>query len=296
MVATVAGIHLGLDTHANRPAGNAVPDGSFYSCSTHGLIYKSNFAGNSWATWATLGGGAPAAHAASHENGGSDEIDVTGLTGAGGGAAGDPVEVLFGAPDVTYEFDTSSLTGLTAIGSPATEDADTTIPGHYFLRDNSAAIDLVGRYQAVPSYPFTAIARVGDHTVRTGNTRGGGLWIASNSAGNPAVIDISGFFSNSSLILTRYASPAGGWGGDPATLVLRSSTSVYFGLVGNSTTDFDWLVSYNGWTWFYLSEARNPSLTIAYLGIGLVTENSSSTAVAYDFLRIWNSAKTFPGV
>lgn len=57
MVATVAGIHLGLDTHANRPAANTVPDASFYSCSTHGLIYKSNFAGNSWATWATLGGG-----------------------------------------------------------------------------------------------------------------------------------------------------------------------------------------------------------------------------------------------
>jgi len=61
MTATVAGIHLGIDTHANRPAGNAVPDGSLYSCSTHALVYKSNFAGNSWATWATLsaGGGAP---------------------------------------------------------------------------------------------------------------------------------------------------------------------------------------------------------------------------------------------
>lgn len=57
MTATVAGIHLGIDTHANRPAGNAVPDGSLYSCTTHGLIYKSDFAGNSWATWATLGGG-----------------------------------------------------------------------------------------------------------------------------------------------------------------------------------------------------------------------------------------------
>jgi hypothetical protein len=87
MVATVAGIHLGLDTHANRPAGNACPDGSFYSCSTHGLIYKSNFAGNSWATWATLGGGTPGAHASTHENGGADEIDVTGLTGAGGSSA-----------------------------------------------------------------------------------------------------------------------------------------------------------------------------------------------------------------
>lgn len=58
MTATVAGIHLGLDTHANRPAANTAPDGSMYSCSTHSLIYKSNYVGNSWATWATLGGAA----------------------------------------------------------------------------------------------------------------------------------------------------------------------------------------------------------------------------------------------
>lgn len=51
MTATVAGIHLGLDTHANRPAANTVPDGALYSCSDHGLVYKSNYAGNSWATW-----------------------------------------------------------------------------------------------------------------------------------------------------------------------------------------------------------------------------------------------------
>jgi hypothetical protein len=57
VTATVAGIHLGIDTHANRPAANTVPDGSLYSCSTHSLIYKSNFGGNSWATWATLGAG-----------------------------------------------------------------------------------------------------------------------------------------------------------------------------------------------------------------------------------------------
>jgi hypothetical protein len=56
MTATVAGIHIGIDIHANRPAANTVPDGSLYSCSTHGLIYKSNYAGNSWSTWATLGG------------------------------------------------------------------------------------------------------------------------------------------------------------------------------------------------------------------------------------------------
>ena len=54
MTATVAGIHLGPDTHANRPAGNAVPDGSFYYCSDHDIVYKSDFAGNSWSNWLVL--------------------------------------------------------------------------------------------------------------------------------------------------------------------------------------------------------------------------------------------------
>lgn len=56
MTSTVSGIHLGPDTHANRPAANTAPDGSFYSCTTHSLIYKSNYAGNSWSTWASLVG------------------------------------------------------------------------------------------------------------------------------------------------------------------------------------------------------------------------------------------------
>lgn len=56
MPATIAGSHLGLDTHANRPAANAAgqPFGALYSCSTHGLIYKTD--GSTWSTYATLGG------------------------------------------------------------------------------------------------------------------------------------------------------------------------------------------------------------------------------------------------
>jgi hypothetical protein len=56
MTATVAGIHLGIDTHANRPAAGTPPVGSLYSCSTHSLVYRTD--GSSWSTWATLGGSA----------------------------------------------------------------------------------------------------------------------------------------------------------------------------------------------------------------------------------------------
>lgn len=69
--------------HAGRPAASS--GCILYSCTEHGLVYRSD--GTTWTTWLTLGGGTPDAHAASHENGGSDEIDVTGLTGAGGGGS-----------------------------------------------------------------------------------------------------------------------------------------------------------------------------------------------------------------
>lgn len=54
MTNTVAGIHLGADTHANRPDATAVTAGSLYSCSDHNLVYRSD--GSTWSTWATLGG------------------------------------------------------------------------------------------------------------------------------------------------------------------------------------------------------------------------------------------------
>jgi hypothetical protein len=46
--------HLLTGSHASRPAGTAVPAGSLYSCTTHGLIYQSD--GTTWTTYATLGG------------------------------------------------------------------------------------------------------------------------------------------------------------------------------------------------------------------------------------------------
>jgi hypothetical protein len=94
MGATVAGIHLGLDIHTNRPAGNAVPDGSLYSCSTHSLVYKSNYAGNSWATWTTLGATAATYHGCKIYNDGTQSIN-----------SGSSTALMFGAE----EWDTDSL-------------------------------------------------------------------------------------------------------------------------------------------------------------------------------------------
>jgi hypothetical protein len=41
---------LGPDTHASRPSAGAVPQGTKYSCSTHGLIEESDGV-STWSTW-----------------------------------------------------------------------------------------------------------------------------------------------------------------------------------------------------------------------------------------------------
>lgn len=126
--------HLLEGDHASRPAATAVPAGTLYACSDHGLIYQSD--GATWATWASLGGGAPAAHAASHENGGSDEIDVTGLTGAGGSgtfplglAAPDKIPGTPGAEDEEFEGTADTLpTDYAWVAAPAAWSINSNYP------------------------------------------------------------------------------------------------------------------------------------------------------------------------
>lgn len=45
--------HLLTGDHASRPAFGDVPQGTLYSCTTHGLIYQSD-GSSAWSTWLTL--------------------------------------------------------------------------------------------------------------------------------------------------------------------------------------------------------------------------------------------------
>jgi hypothetical protein len=91
---------LGPDDHASRPLATAVPNGTLYSCTDHALVYQSD--GATWSTYFTSAAGVDHGslagladddhpqyatntefddHSARHENGGADEIAVTGLSG-----------------------------------------------------------------------------------------------------------------------------------------------------------------------------------------------------------------------
>lgn len=284
--ATLPGLML-TGTHAARPAATAVGSGALYSCSTHSLVYQSN--GTVWSTWATLGGGAPAAHAASHQNGGADEIDATGLTGAGGGGS-DPIADKHGTPTTAHEFTTSSLAAFTSIGTP-TADADTSVEGHYYI-SNAAATGLKGHYVAAPAEPWTAITKVvAPLKPLDGRVMGSLFAGTSDLLGG---VDVTHFRSVSSVLNFTQSY----WNGNPPALNTLVNTGaatewqspVYYAIVATTSTAVKMYASTDGMMWEEYNRG-NPGYALDAIGIGLALQGAKSSA-AFDYLRIWNSALT----
>ena len=211
-----------------------------------------------------------------------------------GGSASDPIADVFGAPDTAFEFNTSSLAGLTAIGTPDAEDANTSIPGHYFVAETNAANGMNGRYMASPTIPWTAVIKLTDANIEVNHNKAG-IWYAANSAGSPGNLDFLMLYGATTTPKTeRWTSPTV-FGVNIAQVHNGGEPTIYFAIRVNSATDVDFMFSWNGWVWYGITMARNPAITIAYLGIGVSCESSTQVAAAFDYLRIWNSAKATPG-
>jgi hypothetical protein len=310
---TLPGVLL-TGTHASRPAANAVGTGTLYSCSTHSLIYQSD--GSSWSTWATLTGTGLAnpmttkgdlivgdtAGAAIRKAIGTDgqvlTADAASTGGmkwaaAGGSSAEDPVATMLGTPDTAFEFASSSLTGLTAIGTATAEDAHTTVPDHYYVKKAATAtVALTGRYAAV-SAPCTVVTKLKGHNVFGLNfTRLGGLFVGVTTPGRVDAIHVvynGGFFAS----VVAYTNPTTFSATIGTDLVVAPQPPIYYAIVATSTTNVAYYYSFDGYVWKTRTTGRDPSMTIGSAGIVVDPEQATHDVVGvYEYLRIWNSAKT----
>lgn len=213
--------------------------------------------------------------------------------GTGGGD--DPIADTFGTPTTSFEFDTSSLTGLTALGTADSEDANTTLQSRLYLGDNDNTT--VGRYAGSLTAPFTGITKCIYQPHATNN--GAGIFVLAASPSTK--FEMVGPFNSPTggagtkvMAWIRYDDPAT-YGGASGSVALQAPDfPVYLMIRVNSTTSHDYLYSYNGIFWNALTTARNPSFTADKLGVFLNTGDSTRAVVAFDYLRIWNSALTIP--
>jgi len=209
-------------------------------------------------------------------------------------AFSDPIKALFGTPDTAFEFDTSSLTGLTVMGSPDTEDANTTFASCYFVSDNDST--LVGRY-ASATPPFTVIAKIAD-AVLNANYKYAHMFVGVATPGK--LVSIGPVYSDGSSLNGRvWTSPSDG---SPAVITPTNGSMfagsaifpLYLAARVASSTDASYYASKDGKRWWTIATSRNDSLTIASAGICVGAYASAPAQAAWDFLRIWNSTKTFP--
>lgn len=223
---------------------------------------------------------------------GAGEWVAAAPTGGGGGGADDPIADVFGSPTTAFEFDTSSTTGLTLL-SPTADviDIDTTVPGHLYIKDNASSTARCGYYAAAPSAPFTAIAKLSDANVRS-DYHQAGLFAGDATPGAMKYVMLS---RGARYIETETGTPTGFTGSITAGTLSDLQTPMYLAIVVNSSSDWDFLYSYGGRIWAYHTEAHNASLAPGSVGVFAAANNANGFGTAWDFLRIWNSAKAFPG-
>jgi hypothetical protein len=202
--------------------------------------------------------------------------------------AEDPVADALGTPDTAFEFETSSLTGLTAIGTADVVDAHTTVPHNLYFRDDGGSY--VGRYLAA-TVPFTVVTRMTDKELVFTDGYKAGVFVGDSSPALSADCDVLLIGNSGHTIWVELAATTNVY-----NLGQALPTSCYLAIRVNSSTDVDYLVSVNGRIWRKHVDSRNPGIgTIASCGLCIAGSTSPLMAAAFDYLRIWNSAKSFPG-
>lgn len=215
----------------------------------------------------------------------------------GPGGSDDPVADVFGAPDTAYEF-TGALSGWTNLGSATAQDADSTVPDHYYVhKAATGSVALTGIYRATGTFPQTFITKLSDHTLAGADyERVGGLFVGQAS---PGVIEAVYFLHNTDWTLSheRYTNPTT-YNATVGTDIPQKGLGfpIYYGIVVNSSTDVDFWASRGGRVWRKRTDARDPSITVGSFGVFVDPENAThGVAGAFDFVRVWDSALTFPG-
>jgi hypothetical protein len=147
----------------------------------------------------------------------------------------------------------------------------------------------VGRYVAATA-PFTCVTRLIDKTYITTDGFKAGLFVGDSSPALSGDADVILLGNTAYGVWVELAATT-----NVANISGPYNTPMFLAIRVNSSTDVDYLFSMTGRVWRKLVDSRNPGIgTIATCGL-VINGNAGIMAAAFDYLRIWNSAKAFPG-
>lgn len=207
----------------------------------------------------------------------------------------DPVRDLFGAPSVAYEFDSTDLTGLTAIGSPTVDAAHSVVPGHYVVKA-AAGQKVVGRYRASPTIPFTAICKVSSALPLTPTNYNRLGWLFVGEATPGALVGV-GITTDGGWLYggTYWSNPTTPTANVGTVATVTPFFPIYLGIRVNTGDSVDLFISFDGRLWYQRAAAYDPPFTIGSVGFGQA-QQSAALMAAIDYLRLFDGAKTFQTV
>lgn len=205
------------------------------------------------------------------------------------GLAGDPDRAPSSANANDHEFDSSTIGG-TALGSPTTIDADTTVPSHLYIKKAAGTGEnLTGRYWSyTPTNGDIIVAKLSDHTIRA-DFASCGVGVAEATPGKVEAalllhIAASGTWRADA---TQWSGPTGTSTGIANTSEFRNTHPVWLAIRYNSSTSLDYFVSFGGHLWRTITSAHNPSFTVGAICLFVNPVNASNDIEAvFDYVRV----------
>jgi hypothetical protein len=202
--------------------------------------------------------------------------------GGGGGAATDPTIPTGGT---LYPGDSTS--GWTSFGASLTFDANSTVANHFYLaKTTMGSGEIVGAYRSISSLPRTITAKFSGW-FDFASFDGIDVIVGEASPGKflalGSVRDGSTIYNQRSLWTN--ATTVGSQANLPSNLDWHLISPLWYRLVVTSSTSIDGYVSRNGYIYYPLFTAFNPSFTVGTFGFGMHTFGAHEMKAAVDWIH-----------
>jgi hypothetical protein len=187
------------------------------------------------------------------------------------------------------EFNTTDvsdpMTGWTTLGTPTSHTINSTVKGHYYVRQAATAtLGLVGIYKAIPATPFTVTCKISDADLQS-NFNLAGLFVAEASPGKIEQLEVIRSNSGIGPGVDNYTNRTT-LNNTPVAQVVGPDTPIYFRCVVTTTTSIGWYISRNGMVWRQLITGRNPGFTVGSVGVAVAAQSATTDGeAAFDWVR-----------